>query len=160
MSVKLVSQVGVGVVAAGVAKAHAGIQATSFFSDIVCLRSHCHHSTDHIVISGHDGGTGASRWTGIKYAGLPWELGLSEAQQCLVMSGLRDRVVLHVDGGIRTAFDVVVGALLGAEEFGFGTVPLIVLGCIMMRKVHAIHHATCVIVRALTYHDVVARSVI
>lgn len=114
VSVKLVSQVGVGVVAAGVAKAHA----------------------DHIVISGHDGGTGASRWTGIKYAGLPWELGLSEAQQCLVMSGLRDRVVLHVDGGIRTAFDVVVGALLGAEEFGFGTVPLIVLGCIMMRKCH------------------------
>eukprot|EP00981_Chlorochromonas_danica_P010245 scaffold3058_cov165-Ochromonas_danica.AAC.36 len=114
VSVKLVSEVGVGVVAAGVAKAKA----------------------DHITISGGDGGTGAAAWTGIKGAGLPWELGLAEAQQTLVINNLRDRVRLQTDGQIKTGRDVVIAACLGAEEFGFATAPLITLGCIMMRKCH------------------------
>jgi len=114
VSVKLVSEVGVGIVAAGVAKGKA----------------------EHITISGHDGGTGASSWTGIKGAGLPWELGISETHQVLVANDLRSRVVLQCDGQIRTAFDVLVAAMLGADEFGFSTAPLIVLGCIMMRKCH------------------------
>jgi len=114
ISVKLVSEVGVGVVAAGVAKAKA----------------------DHITISGHDGGTGAAAWTGVKHAGLPWELGLAEAQQTLVLNGLRGRVVLQTDGQIKTGRDVAVAFLLGAEEVGFATAPLIALGCIMMRKCH------------------------
>lgn len=114
ISVKLVSEVGVGVVASGVAKAKA----------------------DHILISGHDGGTGASRWTGIKYAGLPWELGLAETHQTLVLNDLRSRITLQTDGQIRTGRDVAIAALLGAEEFGFATTPLIAMGCIMMRKCH------------------------
>jgi len=114
ISVKLVSEAGVGVVAAGVAKAKA----------------------DHILISGHDGGTGASRWTGIKYAGMPWELGLAETHQTLVLNNLRGRVVVQTDGQIRTGRDVAVACLLGAEEFGFATTPLIALGCTMMRKCH------------------------
>ena len=114
ISVKLVSEVGVGTIAAGVAKAHA----------------------EHILVSGHDGGTGASPLTSSKHAGLPWELGLAEAQQTLVMNDLRSRVVLQVDGQLKTGRDVVIAALLGAEEFGFSTAPLIALGCIMMRKCH------------------------
>lgn len=114
ISVKLVSEVGVGVVASGVAKGKA----------------------EHITISGHDGGTGASSWTGIKSAGLPWELGISETHQTLVLNNLRSRVVLQADGQIRCGFDVVVAALLGADEFGFSTAPLIVMGCTMMRKCH------------------------
>jgi len=114
VSVKLVSEVGVGVIAAGVSKAKA----------------------DHIVISGHDGGTGAAAWTGVKGAGLPWELGVAEAQQTLVLNDLRSRVRLQTDGQIRNGRDVVVAALLGAEEMGFATGPLIALGCIMMRKCH------------------------
>ena len=114
VSIKLVSQIGVGIVASGVAKAKA----------------------DHILISGHDGGTGASRWTGIKYAGLPWELGLAETHQTLVLNDLRGRVVLQTDGQIKTGRDVAIACLLGAEEFGFATTPLIALGCIMMRKCH------------------------
>jgi len=114
VSVKLVSEVGVGVIAAGVAKAKA----------------------DHIVISGGDGGTGAAAWTGIKHAGLPWELGIAETHQTLVLNRLRSRVVLQTDGQIKSGKDVVVAALLGAEEFGFATAPLIALGCIMMRKCH------------------------
>jgi len=114
VSVKLVSEVGVGVVAAGVTKGKA----------------------DHILISGHDGGTGASRWTSIKHAGLPWELGLAETHQTLVQNGLRDRVVIQADGQMKTGLDVIKAALLGAEEFGFGTQTLIALGCIMMRKCH------------------------
>ncbi|KAH7644617.1 glutamate synthase 1-like protein [Dermatophagoides farinae] len=114
ISVKLVSEVGVGIVAAGVAKGKA----------------------EHITISGHDGGTGASSWTGIKNAGLPWELGISETHQVLVANNLRSRVVLQADGQIRTAQDVITAALLGADEFGFSTAPLITLGCIMMRKCH------------------------
>ncbi|KAI0243914.1 glutamate synthase [NADH] [Massospora cicadina] len=114
VSVKLVSEVGVGIVAAGVAKARA----------------------DHILISGHDGGTGASRWTGIKYAGLPWELGLAETHQTLVLNDLRGRVTLQTDGQIKTGRDVALACLLGAEEWGFATAPLIVMGCIMMRKCH------------------------
>jgi len=112
ISVKLVSEIGVGTVAAGVAKAHA----------------------DHILISGHDGGTGASPLTGIKHAGLPWELGLAETHQTLVMNDLRSRVVLQTDGQLKTARDVVIAALLGAEEFGFATGALISMGCVMMRK--------------------------
>src|SRR5947199_2539212 len=112
--VKLVAQVGVGTVAAGVAKAH---------SDVV-------------LISGHDGGTGASPLTSIKHAGAPWELGLAETQQVLVLNGLRDRIVVQVDGTMKTGRDVVIAALLGAEEFGFSTAPLVVLGCIMMRVCH------------------------
>ena len=114
VSVKLVSAVGVGTVAAGVAKAR----------------------SEHILISGHDGGTGASPLTSIKHAGLPWELGISDVHQTLVLNGLRDRVRLEVDGQMKTGRDVVVGALLGAEEFGFSTAPLIAMGCIMMRKCH------------------------
>lgn len=114
VSVKLVSEVGVGVVAAGVAKAKA----------------------DHITISGGDGGTGAAAWTGIKGAGLPWELGIAEAQQTLVMNNLRSRVRLQTDGQLKNGRDVIIAAMLGAEEFGFATAPLIVLGCIMMRKCH------------------------
>ncbi|XP_018022904.1 glutamate synthase [NADH] isoform X2 [Hyalella azteca] len=114
ISVKLVSEVGVGVVASGVAKGKA----------------------EHITISGHDGGTGASSWTGIKNAGLPWELGISETHQTLVLNNLRSRVVLQADGQIRCGFDVVVAAILGADEFGFSTAPLIVMGCTMMRKCH------------------------
>ncbi|XP_060518739.1 uncharacterized protein LOC132697335 isoform X2 [Cylas formicarius] len=114
ISVKLVSEVGVGVVASGVAKGKA----------------------EHIVVSGHDGGTGASSWTGIKNAGLPWELGIAETHQVLVMNNLRSRIVLQADGQIRTGFDVVVAAILGADEIGFSTAPLIVMGCTMMRKCH------------------------
>ncbi|MGC2048109.1 MAG: glutamate synthase-related protein, partial [Gallionella sp.] len=114
VSVKLVSEVGVGTVAAGVSKAKA----------------------DHITISGHDGGTGASPISSIKHAGTPWELGLSEAQQTLVLNQLRGRITLQVDGQIKTGRDVVIGALLGADEFGFATAPLVVEGCIMMRKCH------------------------
>ena len=114
VSVKLVSEVGVGTVAAGVAKAHA----------------------DHILIAGDAGGTGASPLTSIKHAGLPWELGIAETHQTLVMNDLRSRVVLQTDGGMKTGRDVVIGALLGAEEIGFSTAPLIALGCIMMRKCH------------------------
>lgn len=114
ISVKLVSESGVGTIAAGVAKAHA----------------------DHILISGHDGGTGASPISSIQYAGSPWELGLSEAHQTLVINGLRDRVYLATDGQIKTGRDVVIAALLGAEEFGFATAPLVTQGCILMRKCH------------------------
>jgi len=114
ISVKLVSEVGVGTVAAGVAKAKA----------------------DHVTISGHDGGTGASPWGSIKHAGTPWELGLSETQQTLVLNRLRGRIAVQVDGQIKTGRDVVIGALLGADEFGFATAPLVVEGCIMMRKCH------------------------
>src|SRR5947208_12740772 len=114
VSVKLVSEVGVGTVAAGVAKAKA----------------------DHILISGDGGGTGASPLTSIKHAGLPWELGVAETQQTLVMNGLRGRIVLQADGQMKTGRDVVVAALLGAEEFGFSTAPLIASGCIMMRVCH------------------------
>ncbi len=112
ISVKLVSKVGVGTIAAGVAKGHA----------------------DHILISGHDGGTGASPLTGIKHAGLPWELGIAETHQTLVMNDLRSRVVLQTDGQLKTGRDVVIAAILGAEEFGFATSALITMGCIMMRK--------------------------
>ena len=114
VSVKLVSEVGVGVVAAGVAKALA----------------------DHITVSGHDGGTGAAAWTGVKGCGLPWELGLAETQQTLVLNGLRDRVKLQTDGQLKTGRDVAIACLLGADEFGFATAPLITMGCIMMRKCH------------------------
>ena len=114
ISVKLVSEVGVGTVAAGVVKAHA----------------------DHVLISGDNGGTGASPLTSIKHAGLPWELGLAETHQTLVMNDLRSRAVLQTDGGLKTGRDVVIAALLGAEEMGFSTAPLIALGCIMMRKCH------------------------
>ncbi|ODT32126.1 MAG: glutamate synthase subunit alpha [Kaistia sp. SCN 65-12] len=114
VSVKLVSEVGVGTVAAGVAKARA----------------------DHITVSGYDGGTGASPLTSQKHAGSPWEMGLAETHQTLVLNGLRSRIALQVDGGLRTGRDVIVGALLGADEFGFATAPLIAAGCIMMRKCH------------------------
>ena len=114
ISVKLVSEVGVGTIAAGVVKAHA----------------------DHVLISGDNGGTGASPLTSIKHAGLPWELGLAETHQTLVMNDLRSRTVVQTDGGLKTGRDVVIAALLGAEEMGFSTAPLIALGCIMMRKCH------------------------
>ncbi len=114
VSVKLVSEVGVGTVAAGVAKARA----------------------DHITIAGYDGGTGASPLTSLKHAGSPWEMGLAETQQILVENNLRSRVALQVDGGLKTGRDVVIGALLGADEFGFATAPLVAIGCIMMRKCH------------------------
>jgi glutamate synthase (NADPH/NADH) large chain len=114
ISVKLVSEVGVGTVAAGVAKAKA----------------------DHVVIAGHDGGTGASPWSSIKHCGTPWELGLAETQQTLVLNRLRGRVRVQADGQMKTGRDVVIGALLGADEFGFATAPLVVEGCIMMRKCH------------------------
>jgi glutamate synthase (NADPH/NADH) large chain len=114
ISVKLVSEIGVGTVAAGVTKAKA----------------------EHLVIAGHDGGTGASPLTSIKHAGLPWELGVAETHQTLVMNNLRSRVVLQTDGQLKTGRDIAVAALLGAEEFGFATAPLVTLGCIMMRKCH------------------------
>jgi len=114
ISVKLGSEIGVGTIAAGVTKAKA----------------------DHLVIAGHDGGTGASPLTSIKHAGLPWELGIAETHQTLVMNNLRSRVVLQADGQIKTGRDVAIAALLGAEEFGFATAPLVTLGCIMMRKCH------------------------
>ncbi len=114
VSVKLVSEVGVGTVAAGVAKGHA----------------------DMILIAGYDGGTGASPLSSIKHAGGPWELGLAEAHQTLLLNGLRNRVRVQVDGQLKTGRDVVIGALLGAEEFGFATAPLVVCGCVMMRKCH------------------------
>ncbi len=112
--VKLVSEVGVGTVAAGVAKAHADV----------------------VLVSGHDGGTGASPLTSLKHAGGPWELGLAETQQTLLLNGLRDRVVVQTDGQLKTGRDVVIAALLGAEEFGFATAPLVVMGCVMMRVCH------------------------
>ncbi|WVW78241.1 hypothetical protein I302_100194 [Kwoniella bestiolae CBS 10118] len=118
VSVKLVSEVGVGIVASGVAKAKA----------------------DHITISGHDGGTGAAKWTSIKYAGLPWELGLAETHQTLVLNNLRGRVTVQTDGQIRTGRDIAIATLLGAEEWGFATTPLIAMGCIMMK---ACHKNTC-----------------
>ena len=114
ISVKLVSEVGVGTIAAGVAKAKA----------------------DHVVIAGHDGGTGASPWSSIKHAGTPWELGLAETQQTLVLNRLRSRIRVQADGQMKTGRDVVIGALLGADEFGFATAPLVAEGCIMMRKCH------------------------
>ena len=114
VSVKLVSEVGVGTVAAGVAKANA----------------------DHVTIAGHDGGTGASPQSSVQSAGVPWEIGLAETQQTLLLNDLRSRIVVEVDGGMRTGRDVVVGALLGADEFGFSTAPLIAMGCIMMRVCH------------------------
>ncbi|KAL4421584.1 hypothetical protein ABPG75_010875, partial [Micractinium tetrahymenae] len=114
VSVKLVSENGVGVVASGVVKGHA----------------------DHVLISGHDGGTGAAKWTSIKSAGLPWELGLAETHQTLVANDLRGRTVVQADGQMKTGRDIAVAALLGAEEFGFATAPLIAMGCIMMRKCH------------------------
>ena len=114
ISVKLVSEVGVGTVAAGVSKAHA----------------------DHVTIAGYDGGTGASPMSSIKHAGLPWEIGLAETHQTLVLNKLRGRIAVQVDGGLRTGRDVIIGALLGADEFGFATAPLIVTGCLMMRKCH------------------------
>src|SRR5450432_3906440 len=114
VSVKLVSEVGVGTVAAGVAKAKA----------------------DHVTIAGHDGGTGASPESSINHAGTPWELGLSETQQTLVLNRLRGRIAVQVDGQMKTGRDVAVGALLGADEFGFATAPLVAEGCIMMRKCH------------------------
>ena len=112
--VKLVAEVGVGTVAAGVSKAHADV----------------------VLISGHDGGTGAAPLTSLKHAGAPWELGLAETQQTLLLNGLRDRIVVQVDGQLKTGRDVVIAALLGAEEFGFATAPLVVSGCIMMRVCH------------------------
>ncbi len=114
ISVKLVAEVGVGTIAAGVAKAHADV----------------------VLISGHDGGTGASPLTSIKHAGAPWELGLAETQQVLLLNDLRSRIVVEVDGQLKTGRDVIIGALLGAEEFGFATAPLVALGCIMMRVCH------------------------
>ena len=114
ISVKLVSEVGVGTVAAGVSKARA----------------------DHVTIAGYEGGTGASPLTSLTHAGSPWEIGLAETQQTLVLNGLRGRIAVQVDGGFRTGRDVVIGALLGADEFGFATAPLIAAGCIMMRKCH------------------------
>lgn len=112
--VKLVAQVGVGTVAAGVSKAHADV----------------------VLISGHDGGTGASPLTSLKHAGAPWELGLAETQQTLILNGLRDRIVVQTDGQMKTGRDVIIAALLGAEEFGFATAPLVVSGCVMMRVCH------------------------
>ena len=114
ISVKLVAEVGVGTIAAGVAKAHADV----------------------VLISGHDGGTGASPLTSIKHAGVPWELGLAETHQVLLLNDLRSRIVVETDGQLKTGRDVVVAALLGAEEFGFATAPLVALGCIMMRVCH------------------------
>jgi glutamate synthase (NADPH/NADH) large chain len=118
VSVKLVSEVGVGTIAAGVAKGNA----------------------DEVLISGHDGGTGASPLSSIKHAGGPWELGLAETQQTLVMNGLRDRIRVQTDGQLKTGRDVAIAALLGAEQFGFGTAALVSLGCLIMRKCH---HGTC-----------------
>ncbi len=114
VSVKLVSEIGVGTIAAGVAKC----------------------KSDHVVIAGHDGGTGASPWSSIKHAGSPWEIGLAETQQTLVLNRLRGRIRVQADGQMKTGRDVAIGALLGADEFGFATAPLVVEGCIMMRKCH------------------------
>ncbi len=114
VSVKLVSEVGVGTIAAGVSKA----------------------KSDHVTIAGHDGGTGASPWSSIMHAGTPWELGLAETQQTLTLNRLRGRIAVQVDGQLKTGRDVVIGAILGADEFGFSTAPLVVEGCIMMRKCH------------------------
>src|SRR4051812_6163759 len=114
ISVKLVSEVGVGTIAAGVAKG----------------------KSDHVTIAGHDGGTGAAPWSSVKHAGTPWELGLAETQQTLVLNRLRGRIAVQVDGQMKTGRDVVIGAILGADEFGFATAPLVVEGCIMMRKCH------------------------
>ena len=114
ISVKLVSEVGVGTVAAGVSKARA----------------------DHVTISGYEGGTGASPLTSLTHAGSPWEIGLAETQQTLLLNNLRSRICVQADGGLRTGRDVAVAALLGADEFGFATAPLIAAGCIMMRKCH------------------------
>src|SRR5207249_1671356 len=114
VSVKLVSEVGVGTVAAGVSKARA----------------------DHVTIAGFEGGTGASPLTSLTHAGSPWEIGLAETQQTLVLNGLRGRIAVQVDGGLRTGRDVVVAGLIGADEFGFSTAPLIAAGCVMMRKCH------------------------
>ena len=111
---KLVAEVGVGTVAAGVAKAHADV----------------------VLISGDNGGTGATPLSSIKHAGIPWELGLAETQQVLVMNDLRGRIRVQTDGKLQTGRDVVIAALLGAEEFGFATAPLVSMGCIMMRKCH------------------------
>merc|ERR1719171_1094929 len=114
ISVKLVARIGVGVIASGVVKGKA----------------------DRLTISGMSCGTGAAKWTSIKHCGLPWEIGIAETHQTLVLNGLRDRVKLETDGQIRTGRDIVVAALLGAEEFAMSTAPLITLGCIMMRKCH------------------------
>src|SRR5207247_3898233 len=114
VGVKLVAEAGVGTIAAGVAKAYA----------------------DYVLISGHDGGTGASPLSSIKNAGPPWELGVAETQQVLVMNDLRGRIVVQTDGQLKTGRDVAIACLLGAEEFGFATAPLIVMGCIMLRKCH------------------------
>src|SRR5207237_393885 len=114
ISVKLVAEVGVGTIAAGVSKAHADV----------------------VLISGHDGGTGASPLTSIKHAGVPWELGLAETHQVLVLNDLRSRIAVEVDGQLKTGRDVVVAILLGAEEFGFATAPLVAMGCIIMRVCH------------------------
>ena len=114
ISVKLVSEIGVGTVAAGVSKA----------------------KSDHVTIAGYDGGTGASPISSIKHAGSPWELGLAETQQTLVLNKLRGRITVQVDGQMKTGRDVVIAAMLGADEFGFATAPLVVEGCIMMRKCH------------------------
>ncbi|MCP4257000.1 MAG: glutamate synthase subunit alpha, partial [Planctomycetes bacterium] len=114
VTVKLVSEVGVGTIAAGVAKANA----------------------DMVLISGYDGGTGASPLSSMKHAGAPWELGLAETQQTLVLNNLRSRIRVQVDGQMKTGRDVIIAALLGAEEFGFATAPLVVCGCVMMRKCH------------------------
>ena len=114
ISVKLVAEVGVGTVAAGVAKAHADV----------------------VLISGYDGGTGASPLSSIKHAGIPWELGLAETHQTLVLNNLRSRIYVETDGQLKTGRDVAIAALLGAEEFGFATAPLVTLGCIMMRVCH------------------------
>ncbi len=114
VSVKLVSETGVGTIAAGVAKG----------------------KSDHVTIAGHDGGTGAAPWSSVKHAGTPWELGLAETQQTLVLNRLRGRIAVQVDGQMKTGRDVVIGAILGADEFGFATAPLVVEGCIMMRKCH------------------------
>ena len=114
LSVKLVSEIGVGTVAAGVSKA----------------------KSDHVTIAGYDGGTGASPISSIKHAGTPWELGLAETQQTLVLNKLRGRITVQVDGQMKTGRDVVIAAMLGADEFGFATAPLVVEGCIMMRKCH------------------------
>src|SRR4029077_963757 len=114
INVKLVSEIGVGTIAAGVAKAHADV----------------------VLISGHDGGTGASPLTSLQHSGIPWELGLAETQQVLVMNDLRSRITVQTDGKLQTGRDVAIAALLGAEEFGFSTAPLVAMGCIMMRKCH------------------------
>eukprot|EP01117_Protostelium_nocturnum_P018127 TRINITY_DN7515_c0_g1_i1.p1 TRINITY_DN7515_c0_g1~~TRINITY_DN7515_c0_g1_i1.p1 ORF type:complete len:1182 (-),score=219.23 TRINITY_DN7515_c0_g1_i1:3627-7172(-) len=124
ISVKLVSEVGIGVIASGVVKAKA----------------------EHLLISGHDGGTGAARWTGIKHAGLPWELGLAETHQTLTLNGLRDKVILQTDGQIKTGRDVAIACLLGSEEWGFATTPLIALGCTMMRKCHLNTCPVCILI--------------